>query len=203
LANISTIFFDVGGVLLSDGWDHISRKKAAEQFSLDFDEFEAKHAPLADDLDTSQISVNEYIDKAVFYKSRSFSKIDFYEFMKEQSQPDDDTLALAASLAAQNKYFLGTINNESAELGVYRIEKFKLADTFKVFFTSGFMGVKKPHSQIFERALQISQKKAADTVFIDDREENLGAPKQLKMNTIHFENAQQLKKELADLGVSI
>jgi len=203
LANISTIFFDVGGVLLSDGWNHISRKKAAEQFSLDFDELEARHAPLADALDTGQVSVNEYIDKAVFYQSRPFSKIDFYQFMKDQSQPNNDTLELAASLAAQNKYFMATINNESVELGVYRIEKFKLASTFTVFFTSGFMGLKKPDSPIFERVLKITQKKAPETVFIDDREANLVAPKHLKMNTIHFENVQQLTKDLADLGINI
>jgi len=203
LANISTIFFDVGGVLLSDGWNHISRKKAAEQFSLDFDDLEAKHAPLADALDTGQLSVNEYIDKTVFYQSRSFSKIDFYQFMKDQSQPNSDTLALAAALAAQDKYFMATINNESAELGVYRIEKFKLASTFSVFFTSGFIGLKKPDSPIFERVLQITQKNATETVFIDDRDSNLVAPRHLKMNTIHFENVQQLTKDLANLGINI
>lgn len=203
MANISTIFFDVGGVLLSDGWDHVSRKKATEHFALDFDEFESKHAPLAGALDTSQISVNEYIDKTVFYKTRSFSKIDFYQFMKDQSIPDSDTLALAAGLAAQHKYLMGTINNESAELNTYRIEKFNLAATFTVFFSSGFIGLKKPEAPIFERALLITQKKAAETVFIDDREANLVAPRHLKMNTIHFENAQQLTKELADLGIVI
>jgi putative hydrolase of the HAD superfamily len=203
LANISTIFFDVGGVLLSDGWNHVSRKKAAEQFGLDFAEFESKHNPLADALDTGLLSVNEYIDKTVFYKQRSFSKIDFYQFMKDQSQPNPDSLALAASLAEQKKYFMATINNESADLGAYRIEKFKLTASFTVFFTSGFMGLKKPESPIFERVLQITQKKAEETVFIDDREANLAAPKSLKMNTIHFENAQQAKKDLASLGISI
>jgi putative hydrolase of the HAD superfamily len=193
----------VGGVLLSDGWGHISRQKAAEQFSLDFDQFESKHNALSDSLDTGKISINEYIDKTVFYTERSFSKIDFYQFMKDQSLPNSDTLTLAARLAAQKKYFMATINNESAELGAYRIEKFELASTFAVFFTSGFMGLKKPDAPIFQRTLQITQKSAPDTVFIDDREANLVAPRQLKMNTIHFENVQQLTKDLAKLGISI
>lgn len=190
----------MGGVLLTDGWNHVSRKKAADQFSLDFEEFEQRHAPLADDLDTGQISINEYIDKTVFYKERSFSKSDFYQFMKEQSLPMSDSLALAAALAAQKKYYLGIINNESIELGIYRIDKFKLTDSFQIFCTSGFLGTKKPDSLIFERALQITQKKAAESVFIDDREENLVAPRQLQMKIIHFQNIDQTTKELADLG---
>ena len=194
MANITTIFFDVGGVLLTDGWGHISRKQAAEKFDLDFDEFEHKHAPLADALDTGQISINEYINQTVFFKDRSFSKSDFYQFMKDQSLPMNDSLALAAVLAAQNKYFMGTINNESIELGLFRIDKFKLADSFKVFCTSGFIGAKKPQALIFERALQITQKTAVETVFIDDRQDNLVAPKKLQMNTIHFESVEQVKK---------
>lgn len=203
MANITTIFFDVGGVLLTDGWGHISRKQAAEKFDLDFDEFEHKHAPLADALDTGQISINEYINQTVFFKDRSFSKSDFYQFMKDQSLPMNDSLALAEALAAQNKFFMGTINNESIELGLFRIDKFKLADSFKVFCTSGFIGAKKPQALIFERALQITQKSAAETVFIDDRQDNLVAPKKLQMNTIHFENVEQVKKDLAALGIVV
>ncbi len=204
MANIANIFFDIGGVLLTDGWNHVSRKKATEQFSLDFEEFEQRHAPLADALDTGQISVNDYIDKiCVFTKDRSFSKSDFYQFMKDQSQPMNDSLALAAALAAQKKYYMGTINNESIELGQYRIDQFKLTDSFEIFCTSGFLGTKKPDSLIFERALQITHKKAAESVFIDDRDENLVAPRKLQMNTIQFQNVEQVKKELAGLGVTV
>jgi putative hydrolase of the HAD superfamily len=203
LANITTIFFDVGGVLLTDGWNHISRKHAAEHFNLDFEELEHKHEPLAGALDSGQISINEYIDQTVFFKNRSFSKSDFFQFMKDQSLPMNDSLALAAALAAQNKYFMGTINNESIELGQFRIEKFKLANSFKIFCTSGFMGTKKPEALIFERALKITQKKATETVFIDDRQENLVAPKKLQMHTIHFENVPQVKAELAALGIMV
>ena len=203
LANITTIFFDVGGVLLTDGWNHLARQKAAENFGLDLKDFETRHAPLADALDTGKISVNDYIDKVIFYKERSFSKIDFYDFMKEQSVPIPGTLDLVANLAAQEKYLLGTINNESVQLNLYRIEKFSLAQHFKLFFSSCFMGIKKPDSAIYERALQICQKKAAETIFIDDREANLVSPRNLKINTIHFENADQLKEELHKFGVSM
>ena len=201
MANITTIFFDVGGVLLTDGWNHIARAKAADNFGYDLKDFETRHAPLADALDTGKISVNDYIDKVVFYKDRPFSKIDFYDFMKEQSVPIPGTLDLAAKIAAQKKYLLGTINNESTQLNLYRLDKFHLADTFSVFFSSCFMGVKKPESELFERALHILYKKPAETIFIDDREENLVAPRNLKMNTIHFENADQLAKELSKFGV--
>ncbi|MBS1988866.1 MAG: HAD-IA family hydrolase [Cyanobacteria bacterium SZAS LIN-3] len=203
MANITTIFFDVGGVLLNDGWNHISRKNAADEFGLNFEELENKHAPLADDLDTGKLSVNEYIDKAIFYQPRKFSKSDFYQFMKEQSVAKEDSIALAATLAAQKKYLMATINNESTDLNNFRIEKFKLAPYFSAFFSSCFMGLKKPDQAIFDRVLSITQKKAPETVFIDDRENNLVAPRSLRMNTIRFESVQQVTKELAELGVII
>jgi putative hydrolase of the HAD superfamily len=203
LANITTIFFDVGGVLLNDGWNHVSRKNAANEFGLNFDELENKHAPLADDLDTGKLSVNEYIDKAVFYQTRKFSKSDFYQFMKEQSVAKEESIALAATLAAQKKYLMATINNESTELNNFRIDKFKLTPYFSAFFSSCFMGLKKPDEAIFERVLSITQKKGPETVFIDDRENNLVAPRTLRMNTIRFESVQQVTKELAELGVIV
>ena len=203
MANISTIFFDIGGVLLNDGWNHVSRKAAADHFGLDFSEMETKHAPLADDLDTGKLSVNDYIDKAIFYQARSFSKSDFYQFMKDQSVAKDASIAIAAKLAAQNKYLMATINNESTELNRFRIDKFKLAPYFSAFYSSGFMGLKKPESAIFERVLDITQKKGPETVFIDDRENNLVAPRVLKMNTIQFQSAEQLTKELAALGITV
>jgi putative hydrolase of the HAD superfamily len=203
LANITTILFDVGGVLLTDGWNHHARQKAAEEFNLDLKDFETRHAPLADGLDTGKVSLNDYIDKVIFYRDRSFSKIDFYDFMKEQSIPIPGTLDVVAKLFEQNRYLLGTINNESTQLNLYRIEKFNLREHFQVFFSSCFMGVKKPDAPIYERALQIIHKNASETIFIDDREDNLAVPRNLKFNTIHFENADQLVKELAKFGVTI
>jgi len=203
MSNISTIFIDIGGVLLSDGWDRLSRRKAVEKFGLNLDEFEAKHAPLADVLDMGQISVSEYLDRLLFYKKQPFSKNEFWEFMKGESSANPDSLALVTNLARQGKYFLATINNESFDLNLYRIEKFKLGSFFSVFLSSCFLGLKKPDSAIFERALQITDKQPKETIFIDDREINLVAPRKLGMNTIHFENAQQLANDLQTYGIAL
>ena len=201
MSSINTIFFDVGGVLLTNGWDHNARKLAAEKFNLPLSEFEAAHELYADPLDMGLISVNTYLEKVLFDKERNFSKFDFYEFMKSQSIPDHATISIAARLAQQNKHLLATLNNESTDLNLYRIEKFQLGPIFKMFLSSCYMGVKKPDPAIFIRALLISNRRPEETIFIDDRLENLDAPRQLGMSVIHFQGADKLEADLAALGL--
>src|ERR1700677_3443073 len=110
---ISAVFFDVGGVLLTNGWDHDARKLAASKFKFDRDEFEKEHEKLADALDTGMISMSTYLDKVLFYKERPYTKAEFYDFMKQQSVPNQEVLAVATKLAAQKRYLLSTLNNES------------------------------------------------------------------------------------------
>jgi len=196
MAGKSAIFFDVGGVLMTDGWDHVSRKLATEKFGLDWQEFETEHAKYADALDTGNLSVADYLDRVVFCKPCSFSKNEFFEFMKNESVPNQDSLRLVAELAKEGKHFLGTLNNESTDLNLYRIEKFQLYKYFTVFLSSCFLGVKKPDKLIYERALQITHSKPEETIFIDDREANLVPPRELGMTTIQFKSADQVRRDL-------
>jgi putative hydrolase of the HAD superfamily len=199
---IKIILSDVGGVLLTDGWGHISRRKAAEQFALDWEEFESLHAPLAVQLDSGEITLAQYLESVVFYKKRSFSIDDFVTFIKAQSVPIPGSLPIFATLAKQRKWTMGTLNNESLEINQYRIDKFKLADTFSLFFSSCFMGCAKPDQPIYQRVLDVTQKPAQQFLFVDDREENLVQPRKLGFNTVHFQTAEQLQKELRlfDIG---
>ncbi|MDR3613747.1 MAG: HAD-IA family hydrolase [Candidatus Obscuribacterales bacterium] len=198
---IKNIFSDVGGVLATNGWDHISRRKAAEQFNLDYEEFESYHQKVADSFDAGLITLTQYLKATVFYEARSFSVDDFFAFMKMQSQANSDALGVVKALQATGKYRLATINNESFELNDFRIKKFALADYFESFFSSCYMGLRKPEPEIYRRALLISNSCAEDSVFIDDREENLVAPKELNMQTILFVDAQQLRDSLSAIGV--
>jgi putative hydrolase of the HAD superfamily len=199
----TAVFFDVGGVLLTNGWDHQSRRLASEKFSLDFEEFEAAHDKYADALDMGLIAVTTYLDKVLFEKPRDFSKAEFYEFMKSRSVANEEVIDIARQVSTQSKYLLSTINNESTDLNLYRIEKFGLGSIFKVFLSSCYLGVKKPDPAIFVRALLLTNKRPEETIFIDDRHNNLEAPRQLGMGTIEFTNAEQLVQALRSFDIDV
>jgi len=120
-----------------------------------------------------------------------------------QSQPKPDSIEIARQLAAAHKYFMATINNEILELNLYRIEQFGLRRYFSVFFSSCFLGLRKPDEAIYRTALQVSQHRPAECIFIDDREVNLECPRELGLATILFRDAAQLRQDLQHHGVEI
>ncbi len=141
------------------------------------------------------------MQQVIFTEPRPFSKTDFFRFMQNESISYPDSLAVLGKLAAGGRYFMATINNESLELNKFRIEKFGLNTIFSAFFSSCYLGVRKPDVGIFERALLISNKRPEETVFIDDRQGNLVHAQELGMHTVQFLNATQLVKDLEGLGV--
>lgn len=201
MPKITAIFSDVGGVLLSNGWDHPERRRLVEEFKLDWDEFENRHELVVTGFETGRLSLDQYLERTLFYSSREFSKQQVREFMFAQSQPKHQSLELVARLAASGRYLLATLNNESRELNLHRIERFALKNYFSVFFSSCFLGVKKPDEEIYLKALEMTQRAAAECVFIDDRALNLDAPRRLGMHAIQFRSAAQLQSDLAALGV--
>jgi putative hydrolase of the HAD superfamily len=199
---ITAVFSDVGGVLLTNGWDRSERKRLVAQFGLDREEFEERHQLLSAALDTGQLGIDLYLDRTIFYRARPFTKQAVRDFMFAQSQEIPGSLALIARLA-QTSLFLATLNNESRELNHYRIEKFDLRSYFSVFFSSCFLGVKKPDEQIYCLALDLSQRPPEECLFIDDRPLNLECARRLGLHTIQFVNAVQLESGLRGLGVEI
>src|SRR5438552_4730220 len=200
---ITAIFFDIGGVLLTDGWGHNSRRAAAEKFGLDWDEYSDRHEKVAHAIETNRLSLEQYLDRAIFYRPREFSREEFRAFVFAQSQPKPESIEIVAQLANSKKYFLATINNEILELNVYRLEHFDLRNHFSVFFSSCFLGLWKPYEAIFLMCLHVTQQAPANCVFIDDREVNLDCPRELGINTIMFRDATQLRSELRELGVEL
>jgi len=198
---ITTIFFDIGGVLLTDGWGHESRRAAAEKFGLEWDEYSDRHEKVAHAIEVNRLTLERYLDRAVFYRPRSFTRDEFRDFIFAQSQPQPDSLRVAEELGQSGRYFLATLNNEILELNVYRIEKFGLRRYFSVFFSSCFLGLRKPDEAIYRAVLQITQRTPEECIFIDDREVNLECPRELGINTILFRDAQQLRIELVSKGV--
>ena len=198
---ITDLFFDIGGVLGSNGWDRQQRAAAVRHFGLDENELEELHGETVAMLEQGRMGLDEYLRCAVFYRPRSFTPEDFKAYMRAQSVPYRETIDLARALAGTGRYRLMTINNESAELNQYRLEQFGLRDVFVTFFSSCWVGTLKPARRIYEVALAMSQAEPGRSVFIDDRERNLEPARALGMKTIRFTDAQGLRQELAALGV--
>ncbi len=203
LADITTLFWDIGGVILTNGWDRGSRKEAADTFHLDMEEFQDRHDLSFPAFDSGQISLNEYLDRTLFYRPRSFTREEFTAFMFAQSKEYPETRAILDKVACSAKYFVGAINNEPLELNQYRIEAFDLRRDFLVFFSSCYVRSRKPEETIFRVALEVTQRRPEQCLFIDDRPLNLESPRRLGMNTIHHQNADQLRAELGKYGVEV
>ncbi len=201
MPTISAIFWDVGGVLLTNAWDRSQRQRTLAQFGLDEAEFQDRHEMLASSFERGKITLDEYLDRTVFYRARPFSRESFRDYMFSLSQPNGEVLAFCRELAKPRKYMMSTINNESTELNRYRIETFGLRQIFSMFVSSCFVRLRKPEEGIYRLALQLTQKAAQECCFVDDRALNLEAAARLGMQTIRCENAAQLRQELEKLGV--
>jgi putative hydrolase of the HAD superfamily len=201
MTKISAIFSDVGGVLLTNGWDRPSRKKLADRFLLDWDDFEARHELIGPQLETGNLTLDHYLERTVFYRQRNFSPEEIKKFMFAQSRPLEGSLEIIARLAITRKYLLATLNNESRELNHFRIETFGLRRYFTVFFSSCFLGVKKPDEAVYRLALNITQRPPEECIFIDDRPLNLECAQRLGMKTVRFQSAGQLESDLRRAAV--
>jgi putative hydrolase of the HAD superfamily len=194
---ITQLFFDIGGVLLTNGWDHGERARAAAKFGLDAAEIEPLHAPRAEALETGALPLDDYLRQVIFTRPRAFSPAEFVAFMHSCSQPLPESLALLQEIAAAGRARLAALNNESRELNQYRIETYGLARYLAVFCSSCYLGARKPGVEIFRRACGVVHADPARCGFVDDREENLEAPRALGFRCFHFTSAAALRAELA------
>jgi putative hydrolase of the HAD superfamily len=175
LPKITALFWDVGGVLLSNAWDHDQRGK---------------------------ISLQNYLERTVFYRPRSFTAEAFTQQMFSLSTPIPDSLQLGRELNRSGKYLMSTINNESKELNLHRIQTFGLREIFSLFVSSCFVGLRKPEEGIYRLALEITQRPPEECCFIDDRPLNLDSAARLGMHVIQMKTAEQLRADLQKLGVA-
>jgi len=203
MARITTLFWDIGGVVLTNGWDRKSRKEAGEAFHLDWEDFQDRHELSFPAFDAGQLSLNDYLDRTLFYRPRKFTREEFTAFMFAQSKEYPAVRAILDQCVAATRYFVGAINNEPLELNQYRIEAFNLRRSFQVFFSSCYIHSRKPEEGIFRVALAVTQRKPEECVFIDDRPLNLEAPRRLGMAVIHHQSPDQLRADLRNLQVEV
>src|SRR5579863_2903050 len=202
MANVNTLFWDNGGVILTNGWDRGARQQVAGKFGLDWEEFEDRHELVLNAFETGQMTLDEYLRRTVFYRSRAFTPGQFKEAVFAESQPMAESLEFLGKLARTRRYAMASLNNESLEINEYRIAKFKLRDYFEAFFSSCYLGVRKPDAAIYRLALKITQREPGECVLIDDRGLNLECAREMGMNTIQFVDVAQLRSDLARLRVT-
>lgn len=201
MSSIRVLLFDVGGVLATNGWDRVARRRAADQFEFDWEEFQDRHEFVAHDFETGKLDLAGYLDRTLFYRERPFDRSQFVDFMKDQTQPFDESLAIAAELAASGRFLMATLNNESRELNEYRIQALGLSRTFSVFLSSCYLGVTKPEPEIYRIATDVTNHGPGKCLFIDDRRLNLECAELVGMQTNHFTDAATLRADLTVQGL--
>jgi putative hydrolase of the HAD superfamily len=167
-APITALFVDIGGVLLTDGWDHDARKRAATSFKLELAEMEDRHHLTFDTYEEGKLTLEEYLDRVVFYRKRPFTRARFRRFMFAQSKPYPEMISLVAQLKVRHRVKVAVVSNEGRELNAYRIRKFKLDGFVDSFISSCFVHVRKPDADIFRLALDIAQATARQVVYVDN-----------------------------------
>jgi putative hydrolase of the HAD superfamily len=200
-AAIDWVLFDVGGVLGTNAWDREQRAEAVAKFGLDGDDFQYRHEEMVGAFESGEVTLDEYLAITVFCAPRGFSAGDFKKFMFAQSVAWPDSIGVARELAGSGKVRLATLNNESEELNRFRIELFGLREVFPTFFTSCWLGVRKPTRHVYERVLGMTQADPGRTLFVDDRLQNLAPAASLGIRTVQFTNAEKLRADLKGLAL--
>jgi putative hydrolase of the HAD superfamily len=187
----TTLFLDVGGVFLTNGWDHHMREHAAQKFRLDYAEMNSRHALTFDTYEIGKITLDEYLKRVVFYQPRDFSMEEFKEFMFAQSQPYSEMIQLIREI--KSRYSLRTIaiSNEGRELMVQRIKRFQLKEFIDFFVCSGFVGLRKPDEEIYRIALDMAQVDPKEVIYIDDRPMLAEIGNKLGMQAFHHMSFEQ------------
>jgi putative hydrolase of the HAD superfamily len=202
MVEISTILWDIGGVLLTNGWDHNERAAVLSQFDLDRAAFEQRHELANDPWEKGLMTAEQYLQQTVFYQPRPFTPAAFLQAMKDRSVLLPNTaMRILQELAASEQVELAMLNNEARELNDYRIEHFELGRYFDVFLSSCYLGLRKPDAKIFGLALDVLQRDAEEVAFIDDRAQNCEAAEALGIRAIRYQDEAQCLQALERLGL--
>lgn len=201
-APILALLLDVGGVLLTNGWDRAMREKAAGHFELDMDEMDERHNLTFDTYEEGKLSLEEYLRRVVFYVPRPFSIQEFKDFMFAQSQPFPEMIQLVKKLAGRYGIRVGVITNEGRELLAHRIHTYRLGDLAQFVIASCFVHYRKPDEDIYRIALDIAQVGPEQAVYIDDRQMFVEVAGRLGLRGIHHVDFEKTRQELAEMGLS-
>jgi putative hydrolase of the HAD superfamily len=200
---ITTLFLDIGGVLLSNGWDHILRRRTAAHFKLDWAEMENRHSLTFETHEEGKLTFDEYLSRVVFYQKRPFTRAQFRRFMCAQSKPCPEMIELVAQLKIRYGLKIAVVSNEAREVNAYRIRKFKLDQFVDTFISSCFVHVRKPDADIFRLALDIAQAPARQVLYIENTPMFVEVAEDLGIRSILHTDYKSTCSKLASLGLQI
>ncbi len=200
---ITTLFLDLGGVLLTNGWGSGVRKQAAVQFGLDYEAMEERHRLSFNTYEDGKLTLDQYLDQVIFYEPRTFPRDAFRNFMYAQSQPFPEMIELMRGLKALNRLKIVVVSNEGRELTTYRVREFELASFVDSFIVSCFVHFRKPDRDIYALALDVSQASPDKVIYIDDRPLFIEIARGMNIASIRHTSYESTKKELADYGLTM
>jgi putative hydrolase of the HAD superfamily len=192
---VTTLFLDIGGVLLTNGWDHSARHRATVRFKLENEEKEIneRHHLTFDTYESGKLSIDEYLTRTIFYSKRKFSRDAFKAFMFEQSQPIKGSMEFFTSLKKKHQLKIIAVSNEAREINEFRIKKYKLDQLFNGFVSSCYVHLRKPDADIFRMACDIAQTPLANILYIDDRLMFVEVARTLHIRSYHFQGVEAAK----------
>lgn len=199
---IYALFLDIGGVLLTNGWDRHARSSAIKKFNLEEEDVQERHHLTFDTYESGKLSLDQYLGRVVFFKERNFSKDDFKKFMFSNSKPFPDMINYIKDLKKKYNLRIFAVSNEGRELNDYRIKTFKLYEVFDGFISSSFVHFRKPDEDIFRVALDISQIPPENVVYVDDRDMFVEIAKSMGIKGVHHETLERTKQILNGFGLS-
>lgn len=200
---ITTLFLDIGGVLLTNGWDRKARVRAAEKFGLDYDETDERHHLTFDTYEEGKLSLDEYLNRVVFYEKRPFSREEFKSFMYAQSQPFPEMIELMKSLKRQYHLRIAVVSNEGRELTTYRVRQFQLNTFIDFFVSSCFVHYRKPDADIYRMALDIAQASPEQVIYVDDRPLFVEVAQGLGIRGVIHKEYKTTQKAMEGFGLSL
>jgi putative hydrolase of the HAD superfamily len=200
---VTALFLDLGGVMLSNGWDRNSRELAAQTFQLDRKEMDERHHLTFDTYEAGKITLQEYLRRVVFYQPRNFTLQEFCNFMFAQSHSFPEMIELVRSLKSRYKLKVAVVNNEGRELNERRIQTFQLTSFVDFFVSSCFAHVRKPDEDIFRMALDMAQVPAVEVAYLDDRLMFVQVAETLGIRGIHHTSYASTVEKLAALGLAL
>jgi putative hydrolase of the HAD superfamily len=203
LIPVTTLFLDIGGVMLSNGWGHESRRAAAEVFHLDFNDMEERHHLTFVTYEEGKLTMREYFNRIVFYRKRDFTPDQFRDFMFAQTTPFVNMIEFILKLKEQYGLKIAVVNNEARELNVHRIKKFKLNQFVDFYISSCFVHFRKPDADIFRIALDIAQIPAEHVIYIENTKMFVDVARDLGIRSIHHTDYKSTRSELSLLGLKV
>ncbi len=193
---VQGLFLDVGGVLMTNGWDHVLRKKTAEAFEVEFDEMTSRHQLIFDTYETGKLTFDDYLKRIIFFKDRSFTLSDVKEFILNSVRPYEDMIAYIREIKQKFNLKVGVVSNEGREIAVDRIQRFDLPSFVDFFIVSSFVHYRKPDADIYRLAIDVVQVPPSNIVYIDDRALLIEVAKGFGLQGIHHQRLESTRGAL-------